>query len=100
MTDALVLPLATGMSLTLCLLALRQLRPPAQYVVWPRIDQKSCLKAVAAAGCVPIVIENLLEGDELRTDVDAIRAKIEELGTPRAPAPRPPRAGASAAARQ
>ena len=50
--DALALPLATGMSLTLCLLALRQTRPGAQYVVWPRIDQKSCLKAIAA-GATP-----------------------------------------------
>ena len=79
-TDCLVLPLATGMTIMLVLLALRQTRPTAQYVIWPRIDQKSCLKAVSAAGCQPVVIENLLEGDELRTDVDAIRAKVAELG--------------------
>ena len=78
--DALALPLATGMSLTLCLLALRQTRPGAQYVVWPRIDQKSCLKAIAAAGCVPLVVENLLEGDELRTDVAGVREKIASVG--------------------
>ena len=78
--DALALPLATGMSLTLCLLALRQTRPGAQYVVWPRIDQKSCLKAIAAAGCVPLVVENLLEGDELRTDVAGVREKIGSVG--------------------
>eukprot|EP00908_Phaeocystis_cordata_P025735 Transcript_8215.p2 GENE.Transcript_8215~~Transcript_8215.p2 ORF type:complete len:477 (+),score=137.60 Transcript_8215:52-1431(+) len=78
--DCLVLPLATGMSLTLCLLALRQIRPGAQYVVWPRIDQKSCLKAVAAAGCVPIVVESRIEGDELRTDVEGVRERIASLG--------------------
>ena len=76
----LVLPVATGMTVTLTLLALRAMRPRAKYVVWPRIDQKSCLKAVAAAGCTPLVVENLLEGDELRTDVDGVRARIDEVG--------------------
>ena len=49
-------------------------------MVWPRIDQKSCLKAIAAAGCVPLVVENLLEGDELRTDVAGVREKIASVG--------------------
>ena len=49
-------------------------------MVWPRIDQKSCLKAIAAAGCVPLVVENLLEGDELRTDVAGVREKIVSVG--------------------
>ena len=64
--------------------ALRQTRPGAQYVVWPRIDQKSCLKAIAAAGCVPLVVENLLEGDELRTDVAGVREKIASVGAEQA----------------
>ena len=66
--------------MTLTLLALRQLRPAAQYVLWPRIDQKSCLKAVCAAGATPVPIENVLDGDELRTDVAALKAKLDELG--------------------
>ena len=82
--ECLVLPVATGMSVTLTMLALRKLRGPgALYVVWPRIDQKSCLKAVAAAGCVPLVVENVLEGDELRTDVDGVRTRIAEVGAER-----------------
>ena len=76
-----MLPVATGMSVALTLLALRKLRGGhAKYVVWPRIDQKSCLKAVSTAGCTPLVVENLLEGDELRTDVDGVRRRIEEVG--------------------
>ena len=79
--ECLVLPVATGMTVTLTLLALRSMRgPKAVYVVWPRIDQKSCLKAVSAAGCKPLVVENVFEGDELRTDVEAIRARIAEVG--------------------
>ena len=53
-------------------------------MVWPRIDQKSCLKAIAAAGCVPLVVENLLEGDELRTDVAGVREKIASVGAEQA----------------
>lgn len=45
-----VVPMATGMSLTLCFLALRHRRPKARYIVWPRIDQKSCFKAMITAG--------------------------------------------------
>lgn len=31
-------------------------------------------------GFEPVVVENVLEGDELRTDVEAVERKIEELG--------------------
>ncbi len=31
-------------------------------------------------GLVPVVIENVLEGDEVRTDVDAILHQIHTLG--------------------
>ncbi|KAL2078949.1 hypothetical protein ACEWY4_024693 [Coilia grayii] len=75
-----VVPMATGMSLTLCFLTLRHRRPGARYILWPRIDQKSCFKAMVTAGFEPVVIENVLEGDELRTDLEAVQRKIEELG--------------------
>ncbi|XP_033646029.1 O-phosphoseryl-tRNA(Sec) selenium transferase-like [Asterias rubens] len=75
-----VVPLATGMSLVLCFLALRQLRPNARYILWPRIDQKTCFKSMLSAGFQPIIIENRLEGDELRTDIDEIKRQIETLG--------------------
>ncbi|KAI4900144.1 hypothetical protein NFI96_023873 [Prochilodus magdalenae] len=75
-----VVPMATGMSLTLCFLTLRHRRPTARYILWPRIDQKSCFKSMITAGFEPVVIENVLEGDELRTDLEAVEKKIEELG--------------------
>lgn len=66
-----MVPLATGMALTATLLALRGMRPPtARYVLWPRIDQKTCLKAVQASGYEPVVVPMRLEGDELVTDVE------------------------------
>ena len=45
-----VVPVATGMALVLAMLALRTLRPTAKYVIWPRIDQKSCFKSILTAG--------------------------------------------------
>ena len=76
-----VLPVATGMAITLTLLALKTKRPQtAKFVLWPRIDQKTCLKAVVSAGLQPVVIENLLVGDQLNTDVHGIEAQVEKLG--------------------
>lgn len=77
----LTLPLATGMALTSTLLALRTCRPVgARYVIWPRIDQKTCLKCITAAGFTPIVVPMRLEGDQLVTDMAAIEAKMEHVG--------------------
>jgi O-phospho-L-seryl-tRNASec:L-selenocysteinyl-tRNA synthase len=36
--DVVLLPFATGMSITISLLTLKSIRPEAEYVVWPRID--------------------------------------------------------------
>uniref|UniRef100_A0A8C7KJ18 O-phosphoseryl-tRNA(Sec) selenium transferase n=1 Tax=Oncorhynchus kisutch TaxID=8019 RepID=A0A8C7KJ18_ONCKI len=66
-----VVPMATGMSLTLCFLTLRHKRPKARYIIWPLIDQKSCFNAM---------ITNILEGDELRTDLESVDLKMQELG--------------------
>jgi|EP00945_MAST-04E_sp_MAST-4E-sp1_P007511 O-phospho-L-seryl-tRNASec:L-selenocysteinyl-tRNA synthase len=79
---ALIMPCATGMSLVLTMLTLKQTRRPAQakYVIWNRIDQKSCFKSILTAGFQPIIIENVLEGEELRTNVPAIRKAIESHG--------------------
>ena len=80
----LVLPLATGMSLTMCMLALKKSRPAAEYVIWPRIDQKSCFKSILTAGLKPLIVENVLSssGDQqfMETDLDAIKALMESYG--------------------
>lgn len=49
------------MSMALTLAALRTTKPDAKAVIWPRMDQKSCLKAIVAAGFTPIVVENVIE---------------------------------------
>lgn len=76
----LVLPLATGMALTLCLLHLRSVKPDAKYVIWPRIDQKTCLKCITTAGFKPIVIEGIVSGCSITTNEELIKQKILEYG--------------------
>ena len=71
--DALILPFATGMSLSLTLLTIKSLNPEGEYVIFPRIDQKTCLKCIYTANLKPLIIEPLIVGDELRTNVDEIK---------------------------
>eukprot|EP00959_Pyramimonas_sp_CCMP1952_P191180 3997676-Pyramimonas_sp.AAC.2 len=69
------------MTVTIVLLALKAKRPPtARYVLWPRIDQKTCAKAVATAGLELIAVPMRLEGDLLVTDVAALEAEIQAKG--------------------
>ena len=79
MKQSLVLPMATGMTITLCLLALKQQNPNAKYVIWPRIDQKSCLKCIITAGLIPIPISNILNSDEISTNLNLLKETIENL---------------------
>jgi len=51
-----------------------------QYVLWPRIDQKSCFKAILTAGFTPVMVPNVLEGDEVRTNVAWIEQFIADHG--------------------
>ncbi|XP_063220702.1 O-phosphoseryl-tRNA(Sec) selenium transferase [Bacillus rossius redtenbacheri] len=75
-----VVPTATGMSLVLCMLTLKQERPDAKHVLWSRIDQKACFKCIITAGLQPVVIEPCLAGDELRTDLVALEQQLVSLG--------------------
>jgi len=79
-SDLIILPLATGMALTTVLLTIIKQKPKAKYVIWPRIDQKTCLKCIITANLEPIVIENIVEGDQITTNIPAIEKTIEKLG--------------------
>ncbi|CAB4059492.1 SEPSECS [Lepeophtheirus salmonis] len=80
-TDCFLVPVATGMALTLCLLSFRHIRgSQAKYVIWSRIDQKSCFKSISTAGFIPVVIELTQKGDELNTSVTEIESSITEIG--------------------
>ncbi|QDZ20896.1 O-phosphoseryl-tRNA(Sec) selenium transferase [Chloropicon primus] len=73
-------PVATGMALSLVLQALKRHNPSGKYVLWPRIDQKTCLKCIYAANLQALVVENVLEGDQLVTDVGKLEAEVESKG--------------------
>lgn len=87
-----LLPLCTGMSMGLVLAALRDGLPADQrigrtVVLWSRIDQKSCFKAVLSAGLECVVVPTRLNGggngggaatDEVVTDLDAMASLLEE----------------------
>lgn len=72
--------MATGMSLMLCLLTLKSIRTEAKYVLWSRIDQKSCFKCMVTANLVPVVIDTIRNEDELQTNVAEFENQIQKLG--------------------
>eukprot|EP01041_Mallomonas_annulata_P000935 gene935-1814_t len=78
--QCIVIPMATGMTLALCMLTLRQKNPTGKYIIWPRIDQKSCFKSILTAGFIPLIVENILNGDELTTNYEEIEKLLEQYG--------------------
>lgn len=75
--------MATGMTLSLCITSLRESRTAAaKYVLWSRVDQKSCFKSILVANCVPIIIDTIQNSTTLglETDVTTFETKIDELG--------------------
>lgn len=76
----LILPCATGMTISLVLLALCSYRPRCRAVIWLRIDQKTCLKSIYTAGCTAHVVSNRIDGDNVVTDLEGLAAAIAEIG--------------------
>ncbi len=81
--NCLLLPLATGMSLNLCLLNMRKRRPAADIVIFPRIDQKSCFKSILTAGLKPIIVDNILAQEDgiLETNLEGLAGKIDQFSS-------------------
>jgi O-phospho-L-seryl-tRNASec:L-selenocysteinyl-tRNA synthase len=81
--NCVVLPLATGMSLTMCFLTLKRNNPNAQYIIWSCIDQKSCFKSIITAGYEPLIVQ-LRETEDgsgaLETDLTEIQRLLELHG--------------------
>ncbi len=49
-------------------------------MLWPRIDQKTCLKAIASAGLEAVPLALAQHGDELRTDMAVLERELARLG--------------------
>lgn len=45
-----------------------------------RIDQKTCIKCITAAALEVVVVNNVLQEDQLCTDLEQIGSKVGELG--------------------
>ena len=81
--DIIILPFATGMALTISFLTLRLIKPKAKYIIWSRIDQKTCLKCIITSGYEPVIINpipNPKNDYELETDIQGIKNCIEKYG--------------------
>ncbi|CAF3013318.1 unnamed protein product [Rotaria socialis] len=78
-THAVVIPMATGMTMTLCLLTFKKQRPQSRYVLWSRIDQKSCFKSILTANLEPIIIEQIENNNYLQTNVDEFEKQIHKF---------------------
>ena len=86
-----LLPLCTGMSMSLLLGSIRVAEESSDddnddapikkdIVLWSRIDQKSCFKAINSAGLICVVVPTKVEKDEVVTDIDAMQAALTEHG--------------------
>ncbi|KAE9414950.1 hypothetical protein Angca_009213, partial [Angiostrongylus cantonensis] len=75
---AVVVPMCTGMTLSLCMGSWRKLRPHAKYVLWLRVDQKSCLKSIFHAGFEPLIVEPIRAGDALVTDIETVNGILQD----------------------
>eukprot|EP00557_Chaetoceros_sp_GSL56_P010564 CAMPEP_0176484352 /NCGR_PEP_ID=MMETSP0200_2-20121128/4406_1 /TAXON_ID=947934 /ORGANISM="Chaetoceros sp., Strain GSL56" /LENGTH=546 /DNA_ID=CAMNT_0017880815 /DNA_START=163 /DNA_END=1800 /DNA_ORIENTATION=+ len=94
-----VLPLCTGMSMNLVLSSLKRKLSSENVsgcgdgdsggdsgggindrnvVLWSRIDQKTCYKAVLSAGFVCVVVPTKVDGDMVVTDMEAIRYNLQK----------------------
>ncbi|KAJ1365288.1 O-phosphoseryl-tRNA(Sec) selenium transferase [Parelaphostrongylus tenuis] len=75
---AIVVPMCTGMTLSLCMGSWRRSRPHAKYVLWLRVDQKSCFKSIFHAGFEPLIVEPVRDGDALVTDIETMTRVLKE----------------------
>jgi O-phospho-L-seryl-tRNASec:L-selenocysteinyl-tRNA synthase len=86
-----ILPLCTGMSMSLVLGTLREssasslagdsdndTTPMKDIVLWSRIDQKSCFKAILSAGLKCVVVPTKIEGDQVMTDVECMESLLKK----------------------
>mmetsp|Transcript_30004 Transcript_30004/g.45501 ORF Transcript_30004/g.45501 Transcript_30004/m.45501 type:complete len:488 (+) Transcript_30004:84-1547(+) len=71
-----LVPMCTGMSMSLVLSSIRQ--EGKNVVLWSRIDQKSCFKAISTAGLLCVVVPTKIVGNEVVTDLEAMESLLEK----------------------
>ncbi|KAH0477759.1 MAG: uncharacterized protein KVP18_004908 [Porospora cf. gigantea A] len=73
-----VLPVATGMALFFAFASLKLRHPHCSEVLISRMDQKSCPKAAALAGLMPVFAPLQIAGECMKTDLNAIKAMVSD----------------------
>lgn len=81
--DAIVVPLCTGMSLSLTLAALKpdwgeQNLNPKRTVLVPQVDHKSLLKSIDLMGFKTKIIDGKIFGDAVRIPVENIKSNLDK----------------------
>ncbi|MFX1496561.1 MAG: O-phosphoseryl-tRNA(Sec) selenium transferase [Promethearchaeota archaeon] len=81
--SAIVVPLCTGMSLALCLSALRpnwnnKALISKRTVLVPQIDHKSLLKGIDLVGVKPKIVEGKIFGDAVRIPIENLKLKLDK----------------------
>ena len=51
-----------------------------KYVIWSRIDQKSCFKSIITAGLTPLVVDNIIVNGQMQTNIAHIQELLEKYG--------------------
>lgn len=67
------------MSLTMTYLTLKKENNKAKYIIFPRIDQKTCLKSIVTSGMIPLVLEPIYNEEEncIETNVSLLEKYLE-----------------------
>jgi O-phospho-L-seryl-tRNASec:L-selenocysteinyl-tRNA synthase len=86
--DILLFPCATGFTLSFVLSALKRahekefpaILPVNRYVLFFRIDQKTCIKCINTAGLNIKTIEGIMNSDGIHSNLQGLKEMIELLG--------------------
>ncbi|SCM19338.1 O-phosphoseryl-tRNA(Sec) selenium transferase, putative [Plasmodium chabaudi adami] len=77
--DVYILPYATGMCISTCLLYLKGMRKDSEWVIISRIDHKTCYKCLDFCNLKYIVVDMIFINDELQTDEKKIENLMKKL---------------------
>ncbi|ANQ06614.1 PLP-dependent aminotransferase [Plasmodium coatneyi] len=78
--DVYILPYATGMCLSTCLLYTKKEREKSEYVIISRIDHKTCYKCIDFCALKYLVVDMVYRDEELFTNLDEIEKLIQTYG--------------------
>ncbi|KAI4835579.1 O-phosphoseryl-tRNA(Sec) selenium transferase [Plasmodium brasilianum] len=76
--DVYILPYATGMCISTCLLYIKKERIDSEYVIISRIDHKTCYKCIEFCNLKYIVVDMIFKDEQLYTDIENIKNLMDK----------------------